>query len=348
MTDSLVKLKDPEWNIALKRLGEVELLNVTRDAIEAHPLIREYFAKQLRDTQPAAFQAAHSRLFDHLCETTEYRPGTLDGLQPLYEAVVNGCLAGRQQEACDKVYSDRILRGTGSAGNYSSFRLGAIGADLAAVAAFFDEPWSRVSPNLREADQAWLLNEAAYNLRALGRLTEALQPMRAGLEMRVQQKNWKSAAIMASNLSELELTLGRLTEAAADARRSITHADQSGDASANGQTRHGGGCLRPVRPASRSRLALRRSRTDAKGKAAAVRHALLAGRLPLLRLAPGPRRTAAWQALLRGTGSQSVMDKHGEDGAATFAMKSNGVRTTTLKWAIDARKGPSSPSPSIT
>ena len=70
LTDALVKLKDPQWNIALTRLSEVDLLTVTPDAIDAHPLIREYFAKQLRDTQPAAFQAAHSRLFDHLCKTT--------------------------------------------------------------------------------------------------------------------------------------------------------------------------------------------------------------------------------------------------------------------------------------
>ena len=138
-------------------MSEVDLLTVTPDAIDAHPLIREYFAKQLRDTQPAAFRAAHSRLFDHLCKTTPHRPDTLDGLQPLYQAVVHGCLAGRQQEACEKVYFDRILRGTGSDGFYSTSKLGAIGADLAAVAAFFDEPWSRVSPNLIEADQAWLL-----------------------------------------------------------------------------------------------------------------------------------------------------------------------------------------------
>jgi len=230
LTETLVKLKDPQRNIALKRLGEVDLLTVTQDAIDAHPLIREYFGKRLRDTQPAAFQAAHSRLFDHLCETTPHRPDTLDGLQPLYQAVVHGCLAGRQQEACGKVYIDRILRGTGSDGFYSSQKLGAIGADLAAVAAFFDEPWSRVSPNLIETYRAWLLSVAAFDLRALGRLTEALQPMRAGVEMAVQQKDWTNAAISASNLNELEVTLGRLTDAVADARQSITHADQSGDA----------------------------------------------------------------------------------------------------------------------
>ena len=231
LTDALLKLTQPQWNIAVKRLSEVELLSVSPDAIDAHPLIREYFAAQLKRDQPEAFQAAHSRLFDYWCEHTPHRPDGMDGLAPLYEAVTHGCLAGRHQESLYQAYADRILRGTGSDGFYSWKKLGAIGADLAAVAAFFDEPWSKVSPNLTETAQGWLLNEAALRLRALGRVTEALQPMRAGLEMLVQQKDWKRAAGIASNLSELEVTHGRLPDAVTDARQSITHADQSGDAS---------------------------------------------------------------------------------------------------------------------
>ena len=73
-------------------------------------------------------------------------------------------------------------------------KLGAFGSDLGAVACFFERPWSRVSPSLTESDQAWLLNEAAFSLRALGRLTEALEPMRAGMEMGVKQEDWKNAA----------------------------------------------------------------------------------------------------------------------------------------------------------
>lgn len=230
LTDVLVTLTEQQWNIAVTRLSKVDLLSVSADAIDAHPLIREYFAAQLKGEQPAAFQAAHSRLFDYLCANTPHRPDGLDGLAPLYEAVTHGCLAGRHQEACDEVYVDRILRGTGHGGHYSSFILGAIGADLAAVAAFFDEPWRKVSPNLTAADQAWLLNEAAYSLRALGRLSEALQPMRATLELNVASGRWKNAAAAASNMSELKLTLGRLPDAVTDARQSIRHADQSGDA----------------------------------------------------------------------------------------------------------------------
>ncbi|MBL9175927.1 MAG: hypothetical protein JNL10_20455 [Verrucomicrobiales bacterium] len=245
LTDQLVPLGDDAWNAVLRRLHEAHLIQLRFPPVEpgsfaphpearevtvdVHPLIREYFARQLREKQAAGYQAAHSRLFDHLCARTEHRPATLEGLQPLYQAVVHGCLAGRPQEACDKIYFDRIKRGTGPGGNYSSKQLGAIGADLGAVAAFFEEPWSRLSVNLSTPDQAWLLNEAAYRLRALGRLTEAVEPMRVGMDRLVEQNDWKNAAASASNLSELEVTLGRVEEAVADARRSIEFADRSGD-----------------------------------------------------------------------------------------------------------------------
>ncbi|MFM8726634.1 MAG: hypothetical protein ACKON9_16095, partial [Planctomycetaceae bacterium] len=140
---------------------------------------------------------------------------------------VHGCLADRQEEARAGVYRDRILRGNEF---YSTRKLGAFGADLSAVAAFFEQPWSRVSAGLSAAYQAWLLNEAAYSLRALGRLTEALQPMRAGLEMRVQQQNWKNAAISASNLSQLQVSLGLLDAGVKDGQQAVEYADRSGDA----------------------------------------------------------------------------------------------------------------------
>ncbi len=166
-----------------------------------------------------------------MCASTEHQPDTFAGLQPLYQAVAHGCLAARHQEACDKVYFDRILRGTGPGGSYSTKKLGAIGADLGAVAAFFDVPWSRLSQNLSAPAQSWLLNAAAFRLRALGRLTEAVEPMRVALKMYEESEDWKNAAISASNLSELEVTLGRLGEAVKYGRRAITFADRSGDAS---------------------------------------------------------------------------------------------------------------------
>ena len=188
LTEPLVGLAEDDWEFSLTALRDAKLLTVNREegsgvlvALDAHPLLREYFGSRLRRQQPEAWRAAHRRLYEHLCATTKDMPQpTLEDLQPLYQAVAHGCQAGLQQEACDKVYVDRIRRRDE---RYSVHKLGAFGSDLGAVACFFETPWSRVSPALTEADQAWLLNEAAFRLRALGRLTEALEPMRAGLEI---------------------------------------------------------------------------------------------------------------------------------------------------------------------
>jgi tetratricopeptide (TPR) repeat protein len=75
-----------------------------------------------------------------------------------------------------------------------------------------------------------MLNEAATRLRALGRLTEALEPMRATIEFYPKNGVWIQAAQGASNLSELELTLGEVTGAVEDSEQSVTYAHRSGDA----------------------------------------------------------------------------------------------------------------------
>ena len=118
LTEPLVGLAEDDWEFSLTALRDAKLLTVNREegsgvlvALDAHPLLREYFATQLRRQQPEAWRAAHRRLYEHLCATTkEGDQPTLEDLQPLYQAVAHGCQAGLQQEACDKVYRDRIQR----------------------------------------------------------------------------------------------------------------------------------------------------------------------------------------------------------------------------------------------
>jgi len=241
LTEPLVNLSEAQWNVTITRLANCGLVSVASDipqsairnprSVDAHPLLREYFAQRLRTQHPDAWRAAHRRIYEHLCETTkEGDQPTLEDLQPLYQAVAHGCQAGLQQEACDKVYIDRINHGMGNDGFYVTRKLGAFGSELGAVAPFFEQPWSRISPALIEPAQAFLLNQAAFRLRALGRLTEALETMRATKEQVVQHERWKNAAQAAGNLSELELTLGEVAGAVGDAEQSVTYADRSGDA----------------------------------------------------------------------------------------------------------------------
>ncbi len=243
LTEPLVNVSERDWRMTLTRLADINLLTVQADGgVDAHPLLREYFAAQVRSpgfsrsgkeeppeggTTSDAFRAAHRRLYEHLCQTPDKPQPTLDELQPLYQAVAHGCLAGLQQEVCEKVYYARIGRRNEA---YAVNKLGAFGSELGAVACFFEQPWSRVSEALTEPYQAWLLSEAAFRLRAVGRLTESLEPMRAGLTMGVEAKDWKEAARRASNLSELELTLGEVSAAVEDAAQSVRYADRSGDA----------------------------------------------------------------------------------------------------------------------
>ncbi|MBI3822573.1 MAG: toll/interleukin-1 receptor domain-containing protein [Planctomycetes bacterium] len=340
LTDVLVKLKDTQWNIALTRLIDIDLLSRsgsgTDVAIDAHPLVCEYFAKQLQRESLESFRTAHSRLFDHLCRTPPYRPDGLVGLAPLYQAVAHGCLAGRQQEACNDVFFDRILRGTGNHGYYSSLNLGAIGADLGALAAFFEEPWSRLSPNPNASDQAWLLYQAGYRLIALGRLAEAVEPVQVSAKMAEDAQEWTEAAIRARNLSELEVTLGRLGDAAVDARRALKLGERAADFS---QRVHCGVPLGyALHQAGRSleagTLFSEAERIQAHSSPEfSILYSLQGFQYIDLLLTPAER--AAWQFVLRESAARLAVGRPqdpGQDALVTICSEAERRAIQTLSW----------------
>lgn len=334
LTEPLTGITEAQRNVTLTRLEDANLLTQNRDSagalltLDAHPLLREYFAKQLREQHTEAWRAAHRRVYEHLCTTNEGEEPSLADLQPLYQAVAHGCLAGMQQEVCVEVYYNRITK---SEETYAVKKLGAFGSDLGAVACFFDTPWSRVSPSLTEDYQAWLLSEAAYRLQALGRLNEALEPMRAGLEMRVKQENWKSAAIIANNLSQLELILGRLTEALTDAEHSVNYADQSGDQFYRG-------AFRATRADARHQSG-KRDAAEALFREAEALQAERQPDYPLLYsvqgfqycdLLIGSAERAAWKVVIDGT-TQHVGQEDGNSAVALTEAVTERA-TQTLKW----------------
>jgi len=234
LTDRVTGLGDAEWDRVLTRLEKLRLIHTRQSDsgqrfVDAHPLIREHFAEQLREKNPDAWRAAHRRLYEHLCATTPDKPQpTLEDLQPLYQAVAHGCLAGLHQEAHDEVHLRRIRHGW--LVNYSVTQLGAFGTDLSALACFFEQPWSIPCRNITERDQVILLGNSATYLSSLGRLTEALEPMRVAVQRMAALEEWEQTSIAASNLSDLELTLGQVAGAVRDAQQSVTYADRSGDA----------------------------------------------------------------------------------------------------------------------
>jgi tetratricopeptide (TPR) repeat protein len=225
-------IDEDEWLEAIASLREEHHLLSQHDSggdLDCHPLIREYFGGQLQIQHPQAWQQAHERLYEYYKALPEKEfPDTLEEMQPLFSAVAHGCAAGLHQQVEDEVHWPRILRPNANEG-YIVKKLGAFSDELATISHYFDEPLRKVSSNLIVSDQAAVLNWAGFGLRALGRLREALEPMQATIEMLAKQEKWKAAAINASNLSELQLTLGDVAQAVESGARSSRYADQSGD-----------------------------------------------------------------------------------------------------------------------
>ncbi|MEA2558750.1 MAG: hypothetical protein QOH06_254 [Acidobacteriota bacterium] len=228
LTEPLMDLSEEDWHLALSNLREHGLLLPADPhqpgTLDAHPLVRVFFQEELEKQRPEAWQAGNLRLYEHLQKEAPDLPDTLEAMEPLYTAVIHGCRAGRQKEARE-IYFRRIQRGT----EYFSLRkLGAYGSDLAALSGFFDRLWNKPSASLTSLERAFLINEAGFNLRALGRLAEAVQPWEAALEDDIAHEEWMNASIRASNLSALALTLGEVERAVAFGKQSVDLADQTG------------------------------------------------------------------------------------------------------------------------
>jgi tetratricopeptide (TPR) repeat protein len=223
----LVNLDEGEWHRGIARLREAKLLSPkdtsAPDALDAHPLVREWFGERFRQTNEVAWKAAHGRLYEHLRDATkEGAAPTLQDLAPLYQAVAHGSRAGRHEEALFEIYSKRICRQY----YYSKNRLGAFGTDLAAIWWFFEEPYLVPQPSISSEGKLFLLDEAAASLRAQGRMAEALDVYRAELRMSEADEGWGRAAVLASNLSQIELSMGKFADAVISAQASERYADQ--------------------------------------------------------------------------------------------------------------------------
>ena len=108
LTYRVVRLKDAAWHNVLTRLERLRLIHAQRKAsgrsgirkkqvaIDAHPLLREHFAAQVRDGNPDAWREGHRRLYEHLKGSVPYQPDGLDAAsnpstKPWPTAAWRGC-----------------------------------------------------------------------------------------------------------------------------------------------------------------------------------------------------------------------------------------------------------------
>jgi len=229
LTEPLQQFKAREWNQSIAKLRRTKLIAEASPsnpgALDAHPLVREYFKQRLKQEFPDAWREANLRLYEYLIKSTKELPETIEEMSPLYVAVSHGCAAGRYREAV-LMHLNRIQRGEE---HFNWHNLGAFGADLSALSNFFEGEWDRPRAELMEIQKGLVLNDAGYDLQALGRLQEAIQPIEAGLDIAIRLSDWRNASIAAHNLSTLFVTLGNLAHAIQLARQSIELADRSED-----------------------------------------------------------------------------------------------------------------------
>jgi hypothetical protein len=199
---------------AKNRLRKLRLLSKANPKdpheLDAHPVVRAFFAGRLEETAPEAAKAAHEILYRHYAAAVPYLPDTLEEMQPLFNAVRHGVKAGYAQQTYEAVFQRRIQRG-GDA--YITRVLGAFGPHLTNLANFFEGSWRTPRRDLQPRAQAWLLSEAAFALVALGRLSDSVEPRRAGMQLSIHQEDREGAATDGCELASTLLTLGRVAQA---------------------------------------------------------------------------------------------------------------------------------------
>ncbi len=223
LTEPLMEMNEAQRNLVLKRLEDAKLLTLNREksneliSLDAHPLLREYFARQLHEQQPDAWRTAHQRLYEHLCKHKEGNQPTLEDLQPLYQAVAHGCTAELYVKAYS-VFFKRILRGYEF---YSAMRLGSFQLDLGIVSGFFTSLVNPKQPKLGIISNATLHSHLGYCLRASQQLKDSLKFLELAYQNYSDGGQIDDAVIVLGVLCYCQIMLGWLDVAEKTAVREV-------------------------------------------------------------------------------------------------------------------------------
>ena len=139
LTDLASAASEDEVNLAVDRLVEYGLITNLADArihldvpawpdpatgavvLDAHPLVREHFAEQLKQEHKSSSVEAHRRLYEHLKQSAPELPDNLNDMMPLYHAVAHGCKAGLHEECiCLRLWKNVFGEVTSSSESESS------------------------------------------------------------------------------------------------------------------------------------------------------------------------------------------------------------------------------------
>lgn len=213
---------------ALSVLREAALVSTDPlGRLDAHPLIRSYFALRLNQQAPDDMRDGHRILFEHLRQASTPPEPSLADLEPIIRAVYHGCLAGEYKIALDELFYKRLLMGDDER-FYLRDELGAIATNLFVASCFFEGDFERPVSALNESDSAWVVSEASITLQTLGRPSEAARLIRTNVERFEGLDEYDNVAVSLENLVDCLMVLGRLKEAEETAREGVRLGGRSG------------------------------------------------------------------------------------------------------------------------
>jgi hypothetical protein len=174
LTQALTNLTATEWRKILGKLRRARLLAgedpQNRGAIDAHPLVREYYGGQLRSQQTDAWKEGNRRLYHYYRTLAPQLPNSFREMEPLFSAVICGCNAGLLRKALHEVYIPRIQQRDAL---FAVDVLGARGSLLLVLAHFFEHgQWGSLAEtavegeSLTAEDQLYILMQAGLYLAA--------------------------------------------------------------------------------------------------------------------------------------------------------------------------------------
>lgn len=206
----------------LSLLREFELEN--ESYLDIHPIIREYFKKELQNTYPLSFKKANNRLFNYFSICANKNTNSKEQMNLWFRAIYHGCLAERYEEIFDHIYmkhikQDEIID--------DARKLGGNSTNINAISGFFSEPWTKIKGDLDDDKKSLIFAEASFALRSKGLIVDAIAPLKQAYIIEKERKNYEEAAMQAGNLSELYLAIGRISEALMYADEGITIAEKS-------------------------------------------------------------------------------------------------------------------------
>jgi hypothetical protein len=230
LTDQYVAMSVQEraqnYRIALRRLRTLDLISAAnphqKDDVDAHPLVRAYFGKQLKDGNPGAWREAHERLSKYYSQLMPQKPRKAHELDVVFYALYHCCKGGQPKFAYEEYL--KILR---NARGVSNERLLDHSSLVSAYFQFFEHPWSTPLETLDEKMKIGVLKGASFSLKASGQLDGALQALE-GVLVRLEgsaKNDFEARAIISRRAAEICITLGRLASAETFAKEAVRFAD---------------------------------------------------------------------------------------------------------------------------